>query len=271
MDMTGLIETLADLFGALPQVEAVALGGSRSASGLDEWSDVDLYVYTVAEIPLATRRAIVEQSGGASRADLGLTYWGPGDEWYHAPTGVEIDVVYFDAHWMEEQLTRVLDRHEPSLGYTTCFWYTMRHSRLLRDRRGWMAQQQVRCAVPYPAALQRAIVAYNHPVLREIIPSYAHQIAKAVRRGDLVSLNHRIAALMASYVDILLAVNAQLHPGEKRLLTYVQEHCSRLPEGVVEDCTAILMYTAQDIPTLPRRVDRLIDALDAWLMREGYL
>lgn len=271
MDITELVETLAELFNALPQVEAVALGGSRSSSGADESSDVDIYVYTTGEIPLATRRAMVEQSGGARRADLGLTYWGPGDEWYHAPTGLEVDVVYFDARWMEAQLTRVIERHEPSLGYTTCFWYTMRYGHPLRDRRGWLAQQQARCAVPYPAALQRAIVAYNHPVLREIIPSYAHQIAKAARRGDFVSLNHRIAALMASYMDILLAVNAELHPGEKRLLTYVQEHCARLPEDMVADCTAILMYKAEDIPTLPRRVDRLIDALDVWLMQEGYL
>ncbi len=220
---------VAALFAALPQVEAVALSGSQAGAAVDEVSDIDLYVYTRADIPLATRQAIVDQSGGASRASLGLTYWGPGDEWYDAATGIEVDLVYFDAGWMQTQLERVIDGHIPSLGYTTCFWHTVRNSQVLSDPHGWFGNLQDKARAPYPPALRQNIIAFNHPVLRAVIPSYFHQIEKAVRRGDLVSINHRLAALLASYFDIIFAFNFVLHPGEKRLVNLALAGCPSLP------------------------------------------
>ncbi len=116
-----LARRLAGLFAALPEVEAVALGGSRASEGVgtDDASDIDLYVYTRADIPMVARRQIVERGGGASRLDLGLDYWGAGDEWLHVPTGIHVDAIYFDAGWMEEQVDRVVVRHQASLGCTT--------------------------------------------------------------------------------------------------------------------------------------------------------
>lgn len=65
----------------------------------------------------------------------------------------------------------------------------------------------------------RTIVALNHPVLRDVIPSYYAQIEKAVGRGDLVSVNHRLAALLASYFDTVFAVNLSLRGAAARLET----------------------------------------------------
>ena len=266
-----LARRIAGLFAPLPQVEAVALGGSRGGGGVawDAASDIDIYVYTRGDIPLEVRREIVEASGGATRADLGLAYWGPGDEWYHAPTGIEVDVAYFDAAWMEEQLARVLVRHEASLGYTTSFWHTVRSSIRLHDPRGWFAGFQERAAVAYPEELRRAIVALNHPVLRAVIPAYAHQLEKAAARGDLVSVNHRLAALLASYFDIVFAVNRVPHPGEKRLLQAAVQSCPQLPVGMAVDLAEILETATTDLAGLPGRVTRLLDRLDALLREEG--
>lgn len=66
-----------------------------------------------------------------------------------------------------------------------------------------------------PEPLRRNIIAHNHPVLRRIITSYFHQIEAAVHRQDVVSIHHRLAALVASYFDVLFALNRVLHPGEK--------------------------------------------------------
>lgn len=266
-----LARRIAGLFAPLPQVEAVALGGSRGDGGVgaDPSSDIDVYVYTRGDIPLATRETIVEATGGATRADLGLGFWGPGDEWHHALTGIHVDVVYFDAGWMEEQLARVLVRHEASLGYTTCFWHTIRGSMPLHDPRGWFAGLQERAAVAYPEELRRAIVALNHPVLRGVIPAYAHQLDKAAARGDLVSVNHRLAGMLASYFDIVFAVNRVPHPGEKRLIEAAVRSCPRLPDGMAVDLTELLETATTDLAGLPAREARLLDRLDALLTVEG--
>jgi hypothetical protein len=268
-----LARRLAGLFAALPEVEAVALGGSRGAVGVafDEASDIDVYVFTRDDIPLAARREIVEAVGGATRADMDMRFWGPGDEWLHAPTGIHVDAIYFDAAWMEEQVDRVLARHEASLGYTTAFWHTVRGSVALEDPRGWFAALQARCAVDYPEELRRNIVALNHPVLRDAMPAFANQLAKAASRGDLVSVNHRLAGLLASYFDVLFAVNRVPHPGEKRLLEAAAASCSHLPEAMAADVTRILRTAITDLAGLPARLDRLLDRLDALLRAEGLL
>ncbi len=268
-----LARRLAALFAPLPQVEAVALGGSRGGAGVgtDDASDIDIYVYTRGEVPLPVRRGIVEAAGGATRADLGMTFWGPGDEWLHAATGIHVDAIYFDAGWMEEQLDRVLVRHEASLGYTTCFWHTVRGSIALTDPRGWLAGLQARAAVDYPEQLRRNIIDLNHPVLRDVLPAYANQLAKAARRGDLVSVNHRLAGLVASYFDVLFAVNRLPHPGEKRLVEAAVASCDRLPEAMADDVDDLLRTATTDLAGLPARVDRLLDRLDALVRAEGLI
>ena len=58
--------------------------------------------------------------------------------------------------------------------------------------------------------------------------SYYEQIKKALMRNDIVSVNHRITAFLASYFDIIFATNKLLHPGEKRLIKYAQDNCKRI-------------------------------------------
>ena len=178
-----LAHELARRFREFPTVEAVAWGGSQAATRGDQVSDIDLYVYTTAVIPLAAREALVAEMQ-SSRADLNLQLWDSGDEWYDADTGIEVDVIYWEPAWIEGQLDRVWRQHQASLGYTTCFWYTVYHSRLLYDRRGWFADLQRQSRQPYPEALRCSIIAKNHAALRRVIPSYLHQIEKACQRKD---------------------------------------------------------------------------------------
>ena len=50
-DTEALAARLAALFGERPEVVAVALGGSAAGGAADAASDIDLYVYTNAEVP----------------------------------------------------------------------------------------------------------------------------------------------------------------------------------------------------------------------------
>lgn len=267
-----LARRLGEHYAALATVEAVAVAGSRGVGATpDAASDLDLYVYTRGVVPLDVRAAIVEATGGAARLDLDQSYWGASDGWIQAGTGIEVDIVYFGAEWMASELDRVLVRHEPSLGYTTCLWHTVARSTVVADPRGWFADLQARARVPYPEALRRSVVAHNHPALRGIITGLANQVAKAADRGDLVSVNHRLAALLASYFDIVFAVNRETHPGEKRLLQLATARCGRLPEAMTEDVEELLATAVADPAGLRTRLDRLLDRLDELLRREGLL
>lgn len=261
-----LITRLATLFAERPETVAIALGGSRAGIVADPASDIDLYVLTSAGIPLPARAAIVAQSGGASRADLGLAYWGPGDEWFDAATGIEVDIVYFDFDWLAGELRQVLRERRAAMGYTTCYWHTIRMARPLYDPTGRLSALRAECEIPYPEALRRNIIALNHPVLREIIPAYAVQIEKAVKRADWVSVNHRLAALLASYFDILFALNRVPHPGEKRMLAQAEALCARLPVDMAADVSDVLATAAG--PELLGHLHRLLDRLDDIMQKE---
>lgn len=260
---------LARLFAAFPQVHAVALGGSQSSGTSDAESDLDLYVYTDGAIPQADLLALIEQAGGATRADI-LPYWGGVNMWIDAATGITVDVIVFGAEWMEEQVARVMERHEPGMGYSTCFCRTVQQGRVLHDPRGWYGALQARSAQPYPESLRHNIVAHNYPVLRAIMSSYLHQIEYAVRRGDIVSINHRVAVLLASYFDIVFAINRVLHPGEKRLLAFARSECALLPDEMEADMTAVLASAATASDELVAHLNRLLDRLNDVLREAGF-
>lgn len=263
-----LINRLVAQFADQPQVEAIALGGSRSSGRNDPNSDIDLYVYTRGTIPLGAREAIATANGRPRRANMDMDFWGAGDEWFDAETGIHVDAIYFDADWMEGQLRRVLDEHQASLGYSTCFWRTVRQSQPLFDRNGWFAALQSYSQSEYPAELRRNIITKNHAVLRNAIPAYLHQIEKAASRGDHVSLNHRVAGLLASYFDLLFALNRVPHPGEKRLIAFAIAECALLPENMAADVEAVLS-SASAPAVVVGRVTTLLDRLDALLGQHG--
>ncbi len=260
---------LAGLFSQFPQVEAVAMAGSlATGAAADLSSDIDLYVYTSALIPLAERAALVEAAGGASRADMNLDYWDLGDEWFDARTGIEVDVMFWEPAWIENMLQRVLVQCQASLGYSTSHWHTILVSQVLFDRTGWFGRLKTWCEQPYPEELRRAVIQRNHPVLRGVIPAYLRQVEKAARRGDLVSVNHRVSALLASYFDVLFACNRVPNPGEKRLLEQAARLCPSLPDNMAAEVTTVLQSAGQPGPGVVADINRLLDHLDQWLESE---
>jgi len=257
---------IAGHFAAIPEVEAVVLAGSRLSQFADDSSDVDLYVYASEIVPKALRAEIAR---GARRSEIGNSFWEPGDEWIDAETGIGVDVMFRTTRWIEDQLNRVLRRHEASVGYSTCFWYNVRNSRALFDRAGWFKALQEKASQPYPEQLKRAIVAKNHPILRSTMSSYLHQIGLALERHDPISVNHRTAAMLASYFDIVFAVNGQPHPGEKRLLQFTQALCAKLPTGMEGRVGAVL--SALPGGPVPQLANTMLDGLDDLLRGEGFL
>jgi hypothetical protein len=272
-DVTGeipaLVREITERLGGLPEVTAIALGGSTSAGYADGLSDVDIYVYSPQPPPLPLRAELARAH--ALLPELDNQAFGPGDEWTDVATGLAIDLNYWTPAWIEQQLARVLDEHLPSVGYTTCFWRTVLHSVPLVDRTGWFAALQAKARRPYPEPLRRAIVANNLPLLRDARSSFLHQIERAIARDDPVGVQHRATALLESYFDILFALNRVPHPGEKRLLTFVRQECPLVPselEAYVGNLIAAIPPPWDDC-CLVVSANTLIDPLDALLAEAG--
>lgn len=269
------VQAIADRFAGLPQVSAVALAGSLTAGLSDEHSDLDLYIYSPSAIPTEIRRTIAHEFAGEGHPSIEIDkpFWGPEDAWLDRASGLGVDLVYWSPQWIEEQIERTLDRCQAWMGYTTSFWYTIQQSQPVYDREGWFGRLKQRAEQPYPEALRRAIVALNYPVLRQIGSSYRHQIELAILRRDRVSINHRITALLASYFDIVFAVNYAPHPGEKRLIVQAKQHCSKLPTNWDNHLEKLLCGIGEnwDQQRILDHVDALLDGLDGLLRAEGLI
>ncbi|MCU0736083.1 MAG: DUF4037 domain-containing protein [Methylotetracoccus sp.] len=266
----GIPEGIAGRFAGLPYVEAVVLSGSRTRRVDDGHSDFDLYVYTRQQVPVDWRWELARPHG--SKIAIDNRYWENGDDWIDTRTGREVDIMYRSPEWIEEQIERLLVHHEASTGYSTCFWHNVLSAQILYDRDGWFERLQERAHQPYPEPLRRAIVVKNHPILRTTNSSFLQQLELAVARRDLVSINHRLAALMASLFDVLFAINRQPHPGEKRLLAYAEALCPLRPPALAQQVEALLAAGAlPGQPELFAHAHTLLDSLDALLLAEGLL
>ncbi len=263
-----LIRTITEQFSKLETISAIALGGSQTGQTTDQHSDLDLYVYSDQPVPLEFRKKIVEKLG-AREANLGLTFWDEGDEWIHEESGIEVDLIYWNKKWIEGKLTDLLDKFGASIGYSTSFWHTIKNSHILFDRSGWFLKLQSRYDIAYPLELKKAIISKNYPILRDIIPSYYNQIKKASSRNDHVSINHRVAALLASYFDILFALNEIPNPGEKKITNFVLGNCSKIPKTMKKNVEEILISNS-NFKNLIFNLDMLIDNLDNLLQKEGF-
>jgi len=256
------LERLAAAYAEHAQVTAVACAGSRATQLADAASDTDIYVYITAPISLAARAEIAR----GPRVELDNRFFEPGDEWLDA-TGRHYDVMFRATHWLEDQLDRVLRRHEASVGYSTAFWHNVRASTILYDRVGWFAAQQSRARGDYPEALRRAIIAKNRPLLAANLSSFSRQIELAIARDDPISVNHRAAAFLASLFDILFALNRVPHPGEKRLLEHARRLCPLRPPRLDQDVRAFLAAGQGSASTL-ECARRLAGAMEDLLCAE---
>ena len=234
-----MIEQFFRELAALPQVEAIALGGSRAGSHYDEKSDYDIYLYCTEPVPVETRRRIFADY--CSYVEYGNHFWELEDNGTFK-NGIDFDLLFRNLDSFAADVADVVESFNPRNGYTTCMWHNLRTCKIVYDRSGRLAALKARFDVPYPKQLKQAIIRRNRLLLSGILPSYDLQIRKALGRGDLVSVNHRTAAFLESYFDILFALNELTHPGEKRLITLCMASCSVLPENFEENLNSLFSH-----------------------------
>ena len=228
IDVNELFEEL----GSLSQVEAIALGGSRATGRNDEKSDYDVYVYITDSIDENQRRNILGKY--CKYMEICISFWELEDD-VTLRDGIDMDIIYRDMKGFENMVSSVVMDCIPWNGYTTCMWHNLITSKIVLDKNGKLSTLQEKYRIPYPKELKENIIANNLKLLSGMLPSFDMQIKKAENRGDLVSVNHRVTEFLASYFDIIFALNEMTHPGEKRMQRICSQECSILPHHFDEN------------------------------------
>lgn len=227
-----MVEQLFKELSTLPEVEAIALGGSRAGEVYDEKSDYDVYLYCTGTINEDIRTEILSKY--CKVMEIGNHFWEYEDN-CTLNNGIDIDILYRSLDDFSQDVASVVEQFQARNGYTTCMWHNLKTCKIIYDETGCLAAAKKRFDVAFPEMLKKNIIEQNMKLLYSAMPAYKGQIEKAVKRGDMVSINHRTAAFMESYFDVLFALNEQTHPGEKRLVQLCKKNCEILPEHFEEN------------------------------------
>ncbi|MBD5512299.1 MAG: DUF4037 domain-containing protein [Lachnospiraceae bacterium] len=252
-------ESLWHEFALIPEVEAMALGGSRAGTHYDEKSDYDLYIYCTRTPEESIRKQILEKY--CQYMEIGNAFWELEDD-CTLKDGVDIDILYRNLEGFSQEIHSVVEKHMAHNGYTTCMWHNLLHSRILYDKNGKLEMLQRQYNIPYPDALKDSIIRQNLRLLRGNLPSYNLQIKKAAARKDWVSVNHRTAAFLESYFDIIFALNKLTHPGEKRMVQYAKEQAEVLPVHFEENLDCLFRNLFTDSDMLLQTIETIISDLE---------
>ena len=97
-------------FATLPEVEAIALGGSRAGADYDEKSDYDLYIYCASIPDESVRRKILEKH--CKYMEIGNSFWELEDD-CTLKDGTDIDILYRNIRDFHRQSARSLRNIQP--------------------------------------------------------------------------------------------------------------------------------------------------------------
>lgn len=257
-----MINELFNELSMLDEIEAIALGGSRAGDNYDEKSDYDVYLYCTGSVSEEKRREILSKY--CSVMEIGNHFWEYEDNCV-LNNGIDIDILYRNLDDFSEDVASVVEKFNERNGYTTCMWHNLRTCKIIYDRDGRLDATKKRFDIPYPSKLKENIIERNMRLLHNSMPAYETQILKAVKRGDVVSVNHRTAAFMESYFDVIFALNELSHPGEKRLIQLSKEWCKILPDRFEENLNKLYadLFTnservADDIREIIEELEKVI-------------
>lgn len=254
-----MIDQLFRQLSSLPQVEAIALGGSRATSHFDEKSDYDIYLYCTAPLSEGQRRAVLDKY--CSYVEYSNHYWELEDNGTFQ-NGIDFDLLLRNLDDFVNSVAMVVEHFQPSNAYTTCLWHNLITCQVIYDRNGRLTAAKQRFSVPYPPQLRQNIITRGYRLLCDSMPAYTQQIAKAISRGDLISINHRTTAFLETYFDVLFALNNQTHPGEKRLIELCLQSCTTLPEDFEANLKTLLSNLYSNPHQIPPILEQMIHNLE---------
>lgn len=260
------MKNLFEEFANHDSVAGIVIGGSRATGTFDELSDWDIYIYTTSPIEEAERKTMLEPF--VSYMEYGNTFWELEDDG-RLLDGTTIELIYRDLDDFETGIHRLLDHASAGTGYTTCNAHHLQHGLIEYDATKRLEKLKDKLNAPYPQALKDAVIVKNSALLKDLMPSFYYQLEKAYKRNDSFSINHRMTELMASYFDIIYALNEEYHPGEKGLIAHSSK-LAKLPEGHKETLEAVFEFMFQNSVACLYYTRKLIARLEKLIIAEGY-
>ena len=253
-----MVEQLFKELSLLEEVEAIALGGSRAGENYDEKSDYDVYLYVNSPISEEKRKNILKKF--CNYMEIGNSFWEYEDNCV-LNNGIEIDILYRDMKDFMKGIERVVAEYHPSNSYTTCMWHNLITCKILYDKNGTLEKYKNKYTINYPKQLKENIIKRQMELIDSSMPAYPNQIKKAILRKDFVSINHRITEFLASYFDLLFAINEITHPGEKRLIQLCKKQCKILPENFEENLNSLFshMYSEENQSLLMNDIENIVN------------
>ena len=221
-----MVQDIFNEYARFPQVHGMAIGGSRAVKRNDEFSDYDVYVYSMEPVPAESRRAVLEKYCDSITLD---NHDREHEDICIMEDGTELHIVYRNLHAFLSCMDRVVVHCEVLESCTTGMWHSLLTGRIAYDKGGFLGAAKEKYQVPYPQELKNNIISSHMNRIKYGIPSFMVQIERAMKRGDMVHINQSVNRFFASYFDILFALNEKLHPGEKRLMQICMEECGILP------------------------------------------
>ena len=231
----------------LDGIVAIALGGSRATKAQDSKSDYDLYVYYDTLPKTEDRHNAIKEC--CEDTEIGNTFFEFEDD-CTLINHIDIDIIYRKLSDFKKEIESVVFLHQAHNAYTTCMWHNLINCQILKDTNNILKDFQASATISYPPELKVAITKNGLQLLSGSLPSYDKQIIKASYRGDFLSVNHRIAAYVETYFDVLFALNEMTHPGEKRMLAYALK-AKKQPKNFKSDLEQLIsLVSSNDTPKL---------------------
>lgn len=264
------VKELITKLSSIETVKAVVIGGSRASGYNDNLSDYDLYVY--CDKKLGTEEDKQRESlliDLCSRSEFGNEYWEHEDN-IILKDGTYVDIIYRQFERLEHLMDCQLNKGLVFNSYTTCFWFNILNTEIIYDKDGKYKELQQKCKVPYPEILRKNIIKRSKSLLFDKLPAFNAQIEKAYKRNDMISVNHRTAEFIASYSDMIFALNRLPHPGEKRIIVYAKNNCKILPKDFEKNLTDMVSSLGNKEKTL-KSMNNIINELKILLKEQGEL
>ncbi|HAM62149.1 MAG: hypothetical protein A2Y20_02280 [Firmicutes bacterium GWF2_51_9] len=257
------LESITEELSKIRGVRLIMLGGSRATGKMDNKSDIDLYVYTDEPIPLSLREEILAKH--FDYLELANSFWEEEDDGI-LTDGIELEIIYRKTSFIDEVYEAAYVHPRANFGYSTCMIHNLQTSLILFDDA--TSIQELRGKYKgYPEELREAILKKNGLLISNRMPSLSFQLTKAIRRKDLISIQHRTTEYLAMYFDVLFAANRRFHPGEKRLLEAMDTFES-MPTNAKQDIGRLLKVNTMPVDEAVSLVDVISKEMNAFIARE---